>query len=162
MSGFNARARYLRGLSGLGITPSQAYRKSRLLAGFNPRARYLRGFGQDEPSLGPYIPITETPDYGVIDTNVQMAETGAGLNPLSSSTGLGPGTPAGTAGNLLTTLFSTPSTAASLANKPAVPATSTTSWFSQVNPTLGISNGILVGGLGAIAAIVLLTGGRKR
>lgn len=160
--GFDPRRRYLTGPPP--GSPSYVYRKRRLLAGFDPRVRYLRGLrglGDDTPSLGPYTPITETPDYGVIDTDVQMAETGGGLNPLSSSTGVGPGSPYGTATPVTMTIFSTPSTAASLANRSTAPAT-TPSWFSQTNPTLGISNGLLAGGVAALAALVLLSGGRRR
>lgn len=170
MSGFNARARYLRGLAGLGITPSQAYRKRRLLAAFNPRARYLRGLGQDGITAADLQELANPSGandiYGEAGPSQADAITSVetGLPPGIYAASPTPGTVAPLPGLTtgLTTLFTTPSTAASLANKPATAAAPSTSWFSQTNPTLGISNGILVGGLGAIAAIVLLTGGRKR
>jgi hypothetical protein len=178
MSAFDARRRYL---TGLGITPTQAYRKRRLLAfdprrrylsAFDSRRRYLTGLGDDDsfPSLGPYTPIDQpTIDYGVIDTNTQMAETGAGVGPLATPTTSSiPASLTTALTNFLkptvtpgSTIKVTPSTAAAQANSLAPTTPAGASWFSQTNPTLGISNGTLALGLAGVGLLVLL-GGRRR
>jgi hypothetical protein len=147
VSAFNARKRYL---TGLGLSPSQAYRKRRLLA-------RLGDDDSDFPSLGPTSIADNDPtiDYGVIDPTVQMAITGAGGSALG---------PAPAVGTLPT--FISPSTVASIANlfKPASSSTpaSSASWTSAVNPTFGVSNGVLLMGVGGIALRVMLSGGRRR
>lgn len=167
--GFDPRRRYLTGPPP--GSPSAVYRKRRLLAAFDPRVRYLRGLGDDSfPSLGP-SPVEDLSDTVNPYTTAQYALDQASLpllnapaaGPNETGVGVVPGLlPAGSSLPYTYSLFQTPSTAASMANATATPS-SATSWFSQINPTLGVSNGLLVGGIGAIAALVLLLpSGRKR
>lgn len=161
MLAFDPRARYLTGPP-VG-SPSYALRKRRLLA-FDARRRYLTGLGVAIPAN---LPVTG------FDTSVLTA-----LNPPPSSF-LAPALTAAqqafmnmqnwaaqpavavTPGRALPVAV-TPSTVAAIAN--AAPGMSTTppSWLSRTNSVFGIPNGWLLGGAGALAALVLLSGGRRR
>lgn len=162
---FDPRRRYLTGPPP--GSPSAVYRKRRLLAAFDPRVRYLRGLGDDTPSAADLLELAElnpsTGDYGPTQTDSLIsAESGLpvgvyGTAPQTSPLALLPGLQSPGV-----TMFSTPSTAASIANRPAATAAPATSWLSTINPTLGISNGFLLGGVGAIAALVLLSGSKRR
>lgn len=165
--GFDPRRRYLTGPPA--GSPSAVYRKRRLLAAFDPRVRYLRGLGQDDITAADLQELSNPSGAndiygqgGPSQTDALIAaETGLPVGiysaqPMTSPVRLLPGL------STTTTLFATPSTAASLANRPAATAAASTNWFSQTNPTLGISNGLLLGGVGAIAALVLLSGSKRR
>lgn len=147
--GFNPRARYLTGPPA--GSPSYALRKRRLLA-FDARRRYLTGLGDVS------LPVTGFPTAAIAPLGPQVPSNAALdfsqlFNYFSQPT-VTPGKPVPVA--------VTPSTAAAIANALPASGAASPSWFSQPNSIFGVSNGVLVGGVGALALLVLLSGGRRR
>jgi hypothetical protein len=150
-------------------------RRRRRLSAYDPRRRYL-SLGQDgngdsfdwnaaiaQEQAASIIPAQTTPQY-----QASLAQAAGTLAPVVPTTIAPPTISSGSYGSVVapnTAVTYLPSGAMQL-SVPSPAAASTASWFNAVNPSLGISNGVLLIGVGLIGAVVLLgsgsSSGRRR
>lgn len=169
LASFDPRRRYLTGPAP--GSPSVVFRKRRLLA-FDPRRRYLTGLGDDITAAD----LTALANPTGANAGAYGSSGPSQTQALDVAEGVPVLTPAQSAFTSLYNYFQqpavrpnspvpvivTPSTAAAIANAIPSSATQPASWWSTQNPTFKVSNGTLVMGSGALALLVLLSGGRKR
>lgn len=155
MPAFHPSANYA--VSTLRAHPAMISRRRRMaLAGYDPRARYLTGLGQDNgggytpsPNVAPILPTFQPQD--VTPPDIPLAMPTAPF-------------PAGTYGSVVapgTSVAVAPS-GAMVINIPRPGGPASPSWFSATNSLLGISNGMLLMGVGGVALLAMLSSGRRR
>jgi len=127
-----------------------------------------------EMQSAPAIPAQTSSAY-----QAQVAAAGQMLAPTIAAGSPAPPIPAGTYGSVAspgTSVTFMPSgaeqvnipipkstaIAAPVMTPVAAAAPTTASWFSAANPSLGISNGLLLAGIGAIALVVLVSSSRSK